>query len=117
MTVVGLTAVAALEAVGSEMRAAERARRAIEVSALATQRLDWLDLLAEQELRALPDTVAEGRFDAPFDQYAWKTETAPVSTQPGVYLVRIAVSGPETEYVLRTYAYRRPVIASRRAAR
>ena len=113
MAIVGIVAVAALEAAGAQMRAAERARRAVEAAALAQQRLDWLDFLNEQNLRSLPDTVREGTFDAPLDEYRWETEAGPVSTQPGVYDVTVTVSwAKEESFVLRTYVYRRPVIAT-----
>ena len=57
MAIVGIVSVAALETAGSQMRTAERARRMVEASALAQQRLDWLDFMNETNLRALPDTV------------------------------------------------------------
>jgi len=57
VTIVGMTAVAALEASASEMRTAERARRALEVEALATSRLDFMDLMTDRELQSLPDSV------------------------------------------------------------
>ena len=59
LTIVGLVAISALEAVGAEMRTAERARRALEVEALATQRLDALELLNDQELQTIPDSSFE----------------------------------------------------------
>src|SRR5215218_5407957 len=92
LTIVGLVAISALEAVGAEMRTAERARRALEVEALATQRLDGMDLLTDQELTSIPDSVAAGSFDAPLDEYKWTTVSAPVSDQPGVYDVRVEIS-------------------------
>jgi type II secretory pathway pseudopilin PulG len=114
MAMVGLVAIAALEAAGAQMRAAERARRAVEAAALAQQRLDWLDFLNEQHLRSLPDTVKEGTFEAPLEEYRWETETTPVSTQPGVYDVTVKVTWDKGEqsFALRSYAYRRPVIST-----
>jgi type II secretory pathway pseudopilin PulG len=113
MAMVGLVAIAALEAAGAQMRAAERARRAVEAAALAQQRLDWLDFLNEQNLRSLPDTVREGTFEAPLDEYRWETETTPVATQPGVYDVTVKVTWDKDEaFALRTLAYRRPVIST-----
>src|SRR2546430_6389748 len=89
LTIVGLVAISALEAVGAEMRTAERARRALEAEALATQRLDAMDLLTDQELQAIPDSVGSGAFDAPLDEYKWTTTSAPVSEQPGMYAVAV----------------------------
>jgi type II secretory pathway pseudopilin PulG len=45
IAIVGITSVSALEAVGGDMRTAERARRAIVVEALAGSRLGFMDLL------------------------------------------------------------------------
>lgn len=114
LAIVGMTAVSALAAVGAEMRVAERARRAIEVEALATQRLDWMQMLTDRELLSLPDTVAKGRFDKPLDEYRWTASSAPVSTQAGVYDVRVKVEWPSGSYALSSYLYRRPVTVSAR---
>ena len=114
ITIVAMTAVSALSASAAEMRTAERARRALEVEALAQQRLDLLELLSDRELQAIPDSVEKGKFDAPLDGYTWKTTSAPVAEQAGVYDVRVTVSWSEGDYTARTYAYRRPRLVTRR---
>ncbi|HEV8410426.1 MAG TPA: hypothetical protein VGQ30_07950, partial [Gemmatimonadaceae bacterium] len=60
LAVVGTVAVSALSAASGEMRTAARARRALEVEALATSRLDFLALMNDQQLQNLPDSVAKG---------------------------------------------------------
>jgi type II secretory pathway pseudopilin PulG len=113
MAIVGMVAIAALETVGTEMRTAERARRAIETSALAQSRLDWFDFLNETALRALPDTVKEGKFPAPLDEYSWKADATPVSTQAGVYAVTVSVHwAKDGVFDLHSYVYRSPVITT-----
>ncbi len=113
MAIVGIVSIAALEAAGAQMRAAERARRAVEAASLAQQRLDWLDFLNEQQLRSLPDTVKEGTFAEPLEEYSWETEASPVSTQPGVYDVIVRVRWTKDDaFTLRTYVYRRPIIST-----
>ncbi|MDR1989677.1 MAG: type II secretion system GspH family protein [Acidobacteriaceae bacterium] len=114
IAIVGLTAVSALEAVGSDMRTAEKSRRALEAEALATSRMDLMDLLTDRELQALPDSITSGKFDKPLDEYTWKTTSAPLSDQAGVYDVRITVDWPTGSYVIRTYQYRRPPLATQR---
>ena len=114
IAIVGMTAVSALEAAGGDMRAAERSRRAIEAEALATSRLDFMDLLTDRELQALPDSVEKGKFDAPLDEYSWKTTSTPLSDQAGVYTIRVTVEWPSGSYTLRSYAYRTPPFATRR---
>jgi type II secretory pathway pseudopilin PulG len=115
LTIVGLVAISALEAVGAEMRTAERARRALEVEALATQRLDALELLNDQELQAIPDSVASGVFEAPMDEYSWTIESEPVPEQPGVYDVSLAINWESGSYPIRTKMYRRPRLIQMRA--
>jgi type II secretory pathway pseudopilin PulG len=114
IAIVGMTAVSALEAAGGDMRAAERSRRAIEAEALATSRLDFMDLLSDRELQALPDSVEKGKFDPPLDQYSWKTTSTPLSDQAGVYTIHVTVEWPGGSYMLRSYAYRTPPFSTRR---
>lgn len=113
IAIVGMTSVGALEAAGGDTRVAARSRRAIVVEALATSRLDFMGLLNDRELQSLPDSVQTGTFPAPLDEYTWKTTSAPVSEQAGVYDVRVTIGWPAGSYVVRTYAYRRPPLATR----
>ena len=108
VTIVGMTSIAALAAVGAEFRTAERARRALNAEALATTRLDAMDLLSDRELQALPDSVAEGVFPEPLNEYSWTTTTEPVDDQPGVYAVKISIGWKSGAYVIHSYVYRRP---------
>jgi type II secretory pathway pseudopilin PulG len=114
IAVVGMTAVSALESVGSGLRTAEKSRRAIEAEALASSRMDFLDLMSDRELQSLPDSVESGKFAAPLDEYSWKTTSTPYAAQAGVYDVRIVVSWPTGSYTIKTYVYRQPPIATRR---
>ena len=114
IAVVGMTAVSALESVGAGLRTAEKSRRAIEAEALASSRLEFLDLLSDRELQTLPDSVESGKFAAPLDEYTWKTSSSPYSDQAGVYDVRITVAWPTGTYTLKTYVYRQPPLATRR---
>lgn len=114
LAIVGMTAVAAMTAVGSELRAAERARRTVEAAALATQRVALLDLLTEQELLTLPDSVRAGRFDEPLDDYRWETTSAPVAASDGVYDVTVRVTWDGGAFALPTRLYRRPIVLSQR---
>jgi type II secretory pathway pseudopilin PulG len=115
LTIVGLVAISALETVGAEMRTAERARRALEVEALATQRLDAMDLLTDSELQTIPDSVASGSFDAPLDEYSWEITSAPVADMPGVYDVALNIVWENGSYPIKTKMYRRPRLIQARA--
>ncbi len=109
-----MTAISALESVGAGMRAAEKSRRAIEAEALATSRIEFLDLMRDRELQTLPDSVETGKFPAPLGEYSWKTTSTPYADQAGVYDVRIAVTWPTGVYTVKTYVYRQPPLATRR---
>jgi type II secretory pathway pseudopilin PulG len=114
IAIVGMTAVSALEAVGGDMRTAERAKRAIEVEALATSRLEVMNLLTDQELQSLPDSIQDGKFAAPLDDYTWKATSTPVSDQAGLYTVHVTVNWTNGSYALKTYMYRTPRLVTRR---
>ena len=114
LTIVSMTAVSALAAVASELRTTERARRAIEAEALATQRMDFLNMMTEQELQSLPDSVRKGTFAEPLDEYSWETASSVEPSQAGVYNVTIRILWPKNSYVVRTAQYRRPPLARSR---
>src|SRR3954468_16103029 len=113
LTIVGLVAISALEAVGAEMRTAERARGGVGVEGVGTQGLDALELLNDQELQAIPDSVAAGKFDAPLDEYSWSIASSPVPEQPGVYDIVMAINWENGTYPIRTKMYRRPRLLQR----
>ena len=108
ITIVSLTAVAALEAVAAELRTAERARRAIEAQALLDMRLDFLNLMSDQELLSLPDSVKKGQFDPPMNEYGWTTTSAADPDQSGVYDITLSILWPGNSYTVNTAQYRRP---------
>jgi len=114
IAIVGMTAVSALEAVGGGMRTAERAKRVIEVEALATSRLEVMNLLVDQELQSLPDSIQAGKFAPPLDEYTWKATSTPVSNQAGLYSVHVTVDWTNGSYTLKTYMYRTPRLVTRR---
>ena len=114
IAIVGMTSVAALESVGSGMRTAEKARRMTEAEALATSRMEMLDLLTDRELQALPDSVQKGTFPKPLDEYSWTTTSESIAGESGLYAIRITVTWPTGTYVIHTNQYRLPPVITRR---
>ena len=114
VAIVGMTSISALEAVGSGMRTAEKARRAAEAEALATSRLDFMTLMTDRELQALPDSVAKGTFPEPLEEYSWTTTSKADADQAGIYSVHVTITWPNGSYTVPTYLYRRPPLVTRR---
>ena len=114
VAIVGMTSISALDSVGSGMCAAEKSKRAIEAEALASSRLQFMDLMSDAQLQSLPDSVAKGKFAAPLDNYSWTTTSAPLSEQAGVYDVHVTVTWETGAYTVKTYLYRQPVFTTRR---
>lgn len=113
LAIVGVTAVSALAAVAADLRAAERAQRALEVESLVTERFVFLHLLTDRDLQNLPDSVSSGRFDPPFDEYTWTTTSAPSRDYAGLYDIRVVVEWPEGTYSATSAQYRRPQLVTR----
>lgn len=104
--IVGLAAVAVLSSFGTTLRTATRARQGLEAEALASQRLARAALLEREQLVHLPDSVARGRFDAPFASYQWKTVASEVRGERGLFDVAVEISWPDGRYSLPTRVYR-----------
>ena len=123
MAIVGVIALAALGAYAAELRAAGKARQALPAVSLAEERLAAIDLLPAGELRALPDSLARGRFGPPFERYEW-TATVRRAREAGrgmrglrdLYDVRVEVRWPEGLYTLDARRYR-PLPAETRMTR
>jgi type II secretory pathway pseudopilin PulG len=112
LTIVSIVSISALEAVAGELRTAERSRRAIETEALSEVRLDALNLVTDQELQALPDSVKKGTFDAPLNEYGWDASATPVTGQAGVYDITLAITWPGNSYTVHSAQYRRPPVTT-----
>ena len=118
LAIVGVTAVSALAAVGAEMRTADRARRVMELESLSTERMVFLYLLTDRDLLNLPDTVANGEFEPPFDTYKWEMTSTPDENYAGLYNIRLIIKYPDGResgtFTASTAQYRRPAVATRR---
>ena len=106
LAIVGLAGVSALEAVGGELRAADRAAEAYVGSALAQDRVAAVGLLAARDVAHLPDSLRRGAFSPPFAEYRWTTTAQPVSGERELYEVTVSIAGARTAYTLTTRLYR-----------
>jgi len=106
LAIIGFAAVAAVEAVASELRAADRAVMAYTFAALAQDRLTAVAILEGDEVNVLPDSIARGAFLAPFDGFRWTTSASPTLGQHDMYDVTITVANERRDYTVVTRLYR-----------
>lgn len=85
LTIVGLAAVASLAAFGAELQAGERALTVLEVDALLQERLSRLRVLPPELLRSLPDSLREGAFPAPYQEYNWEQKSQEDRSRPSLF--------------------------------
>ena len=104
LLVVGITAGAALELYGAQMRAVRREPRLLTATSLAQDRLAAVRLLEAEQLARLPDSLARGRFAAPFANYRWSA-TSTHSTLDDLYDVRVEVTWSDGQLALSTRIY------------
>ncbi len=108
LVIVGMAAVAVLSSFGTTLRTSARARRALEAEALAGQRLAFASLLSNAELSHLPDSVARGRFAAPFEGYGWLTTAKELRGDDALFDVSVEVTWEDGRFALPTRLYRPP---------
>ena len=92
MTIIGVVSVGALGAFGADLRASERAARLLPAAALARERLTALEEISVGPLGALPDSVARGQFDRPFDDYTWRATARTVRGLNHLVELKVEVS-------------------------
>ena len=106
LAIVGVTAVGALASVGAELRAAEDSRTTLEAEALARYEMSAIEMLTAEQLQRLPDSLARGPFDPPFERYRWTAATEPVLGEEGLTEVQVDVVWKQGSFPLRTLLFR-----------
>lgn len=106
LAIISLVGLAALGAVGRDLRTAVNAKVALEVAMLADDRLETTRLADPATLAVLPDSLASGVFAAPFDEYRWNIDTRPVPGSVQLYDVRVTVHWAEGSRSYRARFYR-----------
>ena len=106
LAIVGVTAVGALASVGAELRAADDARTTLEAEALAVYRMSTLEMLTADQLQRIPDSLARGTFDPPFERYRWTASSEPVMGEEGLSEVQLDIHWKGGTFPLRTLLFR-----------
>ena len=106
LAVLGAVSVSALAAFGAQLRTSERATAALTADALAEDRLARVRVLEREDVAHLPDSLAGGRFDAPWERFTWRMGSREVLDRPDVFEVTTAVQWESGDYDLATRLYR-----------
>ncbi|CAN5426133.1 hypothetical protein BH09GEM1_BH09GEM1_40480 [soil metagenome] len=105
LAIIGLVCVGVLGAYGATVRADVVAAERLPLSVLAVERIAAVDL-APGSLERLPDSLARGTFNAPYETATWETEARRVEQSAGLYDVTVRVHDGNDVYTLRTRRYR-----------
>jgi type II secretory pathway pseudopilin PulG len=108
LLIVSLTTTAALATVSTQLRAADRAQRAMEGAALARYEMSIVRLQRPEDFPSLPDSVAHGAFPPPFSNHSFTTRAEPVSGTEYLYDVEVRVEWPNGSYSLRSRVFAAP---------
>ncbi len=111
MAIIGVVSVGALGAFGADVRAADRAQRMLPAAALAEDRLTALENAGPRVLDILPDSLAHGRFAAPFDAYSWTAESKNVRSIPSLIELTVRVVWDGGAFTLAERRYE-PMLSS-----
>lgn len=106
LAVVAMVAVAVLAQAGAGSRSSVDAIEAMTAAALAEEQLERMRILEPDELTRLPDSLRSGRFDAPFEAYAWTAEAEPLRDDPDLVEVSVVIAWDGGSFPLRTRWYR-----------
>ena len=103
--IIGVVSAGALSAFAADLRAADLAQRMLPAAALAQDRLTVLETSGSLALEVLPDSLARGRFTAPFDDYSWTASAHRLRALPGLIEVKINISWDAGSFALLERRY------------
>jgi len=109
LAIVGLSAVAVLTAFGGHTRAAVQVQRQLEASALAQDVMARVRLVETLELDPLADSLARGRFEAPFEAYAWTARVSRVAAHEDLFEIAVQVTTEGGEFDLQSRRFAPPL--------
>jgi type II secretory pathway pseudopilin PulG len=97
---IGTVSAAALELFAAHVRAATRAPALVVATALAHERLTTIRLLHLERGMRLPDSLAQGTFEAPFTQYRWRSTIR--YSAAALQDIQVRVDWPGATYALES---------------
>ena len=112
LAVIGLFSIALLAALGAQVRAADRGSVLLVERALAEDRLMALQLLDYDGLAGLPDSLQQGRFAEPFDEFSWTAAAEPLDEEYDLISATVIVEGRGYTFPLQSLLHRPRAVAT-----
>lgn len=116
LAILSLFSIALLGAVTAQARTADRAATLLTARFLAEDRLTAVRLLGYDALTDLPDSLREGRFPPPFDDFTWVASSRPMDGERDLFIVEVAVSTQDRVYPLQTLVHKPSPLSGIQAA-
>jgi type II secretory pathway pseudopilin PulG len=111
LAIIALFAIALLSALGAQVRAADRGSVLLVQRALAEDRLMALQLLDYDGLAGLPDSLQQGRFAEPFEEFTWTASALPLDQEYDLFSANITVEGRGYSFPLQSLLHRPRAVA------
>jgi type II secretory pathway pseudopilin PulG len=113
LAILGVASIALLQVRAQQIHVATQARELLTTQALAEDRLSAIRLLDYAMLEDPPDSLSEGVFPPPFENFTWTAEIGLIEDEYDLFGVEVVVLGPVERFPLRTLMHRpRSVLVS-----
>jgi hypothetical protein len=101
-----------LQVRAQQIRVATQARELLTAQALAEDRVSTIRMLDYYLLSEPPDSLLEGVFPEPFQEFGWTAQIALMEDEYDLFGVEVEVLGPAERFPLRTLIHRpRPILS------
>ncbi|MGD2121207.1 MAG: type II secretion system protein [Gemmatimonadota bacterium] len=112
LAILGMASIVLLQVRAQQIRVASQAHELLTAQALAEDRIAAIRTLDYELLADPPDSLMEGVFPTPFEEFTWRTEIALMEDEYDLFGVNVEVLGPAERFPLRTLIHRaRTVLA------
>jgi hypothetical protein len=93
LAIIGLFAIGLLSMVGAQVRGADRSKVLLLERALAEDRLMAVQMLDNEDLNDVPDSLTAGTFPEPFQDFTWSIKVDSIGGEYDLFRADISVTG------------------------
>lgn len=111
LAIIGLVAVALLSTTSAQLRTASKAGVLLTARSLAEDRIAAIRFLNHDDLADLPDSLVQGRFPPPFEEFEWTAVVEEMEDEYDLFGAEVVITGRGESFPLRTLVHTpRPVL-------